>query len=114
MLKTKEREILDNQYFIDLISKRTDIDRESIAGIINLLSLELFEILNSGQEIKILNCITMQVLDIPGQKILNKKKQLVQSSGFKILNVKIPRDMRRTYTKFLDFSKIIKDKTNNE
>jgi len=65
--------------------------------------------LSLGKKIRLSNCIEFGITDVPGQKVLNKKKQLVKASGHKELSVSITRDLRKTYNKILDFEKIAEE-----
>jgi hypothetical protein len=106
MLGKTEKPILDNKYFIEKINEKLPIDKESITGVISLLTLELYEMLATGKTIKLSNCIELKITDVPGQKVMNKKEQLILASGHKELSVKITKEMRRTYHKLLDYEKI--------
>lgn len=65
--------------------------------------------LSLGRTIRLSNCIEFGITDVPGQKVLNKKNQLIKASGHKELSVSITKDMRKTYNKILDFEKIAEE-----
>lgn len=99
-------QILDMQYFIEKLAETLPIDQLSIKTILLLLQEEILNDLKDGKEIKISNFISIRVVDFPGQKVKNKKKQVIRTSGHKELVSKMPRDLRQTYHKLIDYEKI--------